>query len=259
MTRWLSGLCGLVLASVVSAPAWAQGAPTHAGCELSSDLRACAGGPACLTHTWALLPAGVVFVVARPEDNAISLLVPDGDQYREIGLYWPTPQDPQYAYRRMSRLPYSSTLLGNDFDQSLIVLREPTEFVVDGQTRQYRPINYGGYTLNIDGCGGDDQLYGGNGNDHLFDYSGNNELRGYGGRDWLEGVGGYFGGGDGDDCIQADGGAGFTQLFGDAGNDALLSVGPNGAARGGEGDDSCIGSSTAGCESATPAVCLGWN
>jgi len=237
----------------------AEPLPSHAGCELSSEVRTGQSERGRLVETWAALPAGIAFIAARPEDNAISLVVPSGDEYREMGLYWPTPNDPAYAYRRMSKLPRSSTLLGNDFDQTLIVLREPTEFVVNGESRMYRPIQYAGFTLSIDGCGGDDQLYGGDGNDHLFDYAGSNELRGYGGRDWLEGVGSYFGGGAGDDCITGDGGSAFTQIFGDEGNDALMSVGASGTAQGGEGNDSCVANSVGACESDEPPICLGWN
>ncbi|MFZ5893465.1 MAG: hypothetical protein ACOY0T_20555 [Myxococcota bacterium] len=258
MSRWSLVLASLALLGV-SHNAFGQALPTHDGCELSSELRAGASERGRLVETWMALPAGVAFVVARPEDRSITLLVPAGDEYREIGLYWPTPNDPSYAYRRMSRLPYSTNLLGNDFDQTLIVLREPTEFVVNGETRTYRPIQYNGYTLGIDGCGGDDQLYGGNGNDHLFDYAGSNELRGYDGRDWLEGVGSYFGGGEGDDCISGDGGSGFAQLFGDAGDDALQSVGASGTTQGGAGNDRCAGTTSGGCEGDEVPICLGWN
>lgn len=233
--------------------------PTHLGCELSSDVRAASSKKGRLVETWAAFTPGVAYAAARPEDGSITLIVSAGDGLREIGLYWPTPRDPDYAYRRMTRLPYSTNLLGNDFDQTIIVLREPTELVVNGEPRTYRPIDYAGNTLGIDGCGGNDQLYGGDGNDHLYDYGGDNELRGYGGRDWLEGVGGYFSGGEGDDCVTADGGTRFTRLFGDEGNDLLQSVGERGTAQGGEGTDSCVATLHGTCESEEPAVCLGWN
>lgn len=233
--------------------------PTHAGCELSSNVRAGSSDKGRLVETWAAFTPGVAYVAARPEDNSISLVVSAGDEFRELGLYWPTPRDPEYAYRRMSKLPYSTNLLGNDFDQTIIVVREPIELVVNGEKRTYRPIDYAGNTLGIDGCGGNDQLHGGDGNDHLYDYAGDNELRGYGGRDWLEGLGGYFSGGAGDDCVTADGGSSFTRIFGDEGDDVLQSVGARGTAQGGDGTDSCVATLHGTCEGEEPAVCLGWN
>lgn len=249
------GLAGCLLALTLSARAHAESAL----CELSSEVRAGSSERGRLVPISSAFPAGTVYVAARPGDNSISLVAPVGDEYREIGLYWPTPNDPVYAYRRMSRLPYSTNLVANDADQTIVVLREPTEFVVDGEKRLYRPINYAGYTLGLDGCGGNDRLYGGDGNDHLFDYAGTNELRGYGGRDWLEGVGSLFSGGAGDDCITADGSTGFTQIFGDEGDDALESVGSRGTAQGGDGTDSCVATLHGSCESEEPALCLGWN
>ena len=246
------------LVSSVAALARAEPA-THAGCELSSEVRAGSSNKGRLVETWAAFTPGLAYVAARPEDNSISLVVSVGDEFREIGLYGPTPHDPDYAYRRMSRLPYSTNLLGNDFDQTIVVLREPIELVVNGEKRTYRPIDYAGNTLGIDGCGGNDQLHGGDGNDHLYDYAGDNELRGYAGRDWLEGLGGYFSGGSGDDCVTADGGSSFTRIFGDEGNDVLQSVGARGTAQGGEGKDSCVATLHGTCEDEEPAVCLGWN
>ncbi len=239
----------VLLAATPSAP--------HAGCELSSDLRA--GDAGYFGPTWAVMPAGTAFLASRPLEGAIVLLVPEGDEYREVGLYWPTPNDPAYAYRRMTHLPSNSTLLGNDLDQTLIVLRVATEFTVKGVPTLYRPINYAGFTLSIDGCGGDDQLYGGDGPDHLYDYAGNNELRGYGGRDWLEGTGTYFAGGAGDDCITGDGVAHLSQIFGEEGDDVLANIGAAGMAQGGPGVDSCSAAGSSDCESPTPALCLGWN
>lgn len=245
--------------TLAAAQASAEPLPTHAHCELSSEVRAGSSERGHLVSTWQAFPRGLAYIAARPEDNSISLVVPDGDEYREVGLYWPTPNDPVYAYRRMSKLPYSTNLLGNDFDQIVIVLREPSEFVVAGEKRTYRPINYAGYTLGIDGCGGDDRLEGGDGNDHLFDYAGSNDLSGNGGRDWLEGVGEHFSGGNGDDCITADGGSSIVQILGDDGNDVLQSIGVRGTAQGGEGSDSCVATLHGGCESEEPALCLGWN
>jgi Ca2+-binding RTX toxin-like protein len=248
-----------VLASVLGFALSAEAAATPLdGCELESELRAGSGVQGRLLSTSAGVLGGVVFLARRPLDGSIVALVPDADEYREIGLYWPTPADPVYAYRRMQRLPRDTTFLGNAADQTIIVLRSPTEFVVAGVATNYRPLDYAGHVLSIDGCGGNDDLHGGDGSDHLFDYVGDNELRGYDGRDWLEGTGTFFAGGAGDDCITGDGKAAFAQIFGDEGNDRLESVGAAGTAQGGEGADSCVASTVAACESATSALCLGW-
>ena len=251
-TLLLGSLLGLALAGEASAA-------SVDGCELESEVRAriplSEGG---LASTSAAIPAGLVFLASRPLDGSIVALVPDADEYREIGLYWPTPADPVYAYRRMRRLPRDATFLGNASDQTIIVLRSPTEFVVDGVTGNYRPIDYAGHVLSIDGCGGNDDLHGGDGSDHLFDYSGDNELRGYGGRDWLEGTGAFFGGGAGDDCVTGDGNGRFAQIFGDEGDDMLESTGATGTTHGGTGTDSCTASTSAECESVAAALCLGW-
>lgn len=239
----------------LAADAWAS--PLD-GCELESELRVGTSVKGRLVSTSAGIPGGVVFLGRRPLDGSIVALVPEADEYREIGLYWPTPGDPVYAYRRMHRLPRDTTFLGNAADQTIIVLRNPTEFVVAGVAGLYAPLDYAGHVLSIDGCGGNDDLHGGDGSDHLFDYAGDNELRGYDGRDWLEGTGTFFAGGAGDDCITGDGQAGFAQIFGDAGDDRLESVGAAGTAQGGEGADGCVASTVAACESATSALCLGW-
>ena len=249
---------GLLAAVLVLFSAQYAAAAGSDGCELESELRAAPGPNGGLARTSAALPAGLVYLGRRPLDLSIVALVPDGDEYREIGLYWPTPADPVYAYRRMRRLPRDTTLLGNRFDQTIIVLRENTEFVVGGEKLGYAPIDYAGHVLSIDGCGGNDDLHGGDGSDHLFDYSGDNEFRGYGGRDWLEGTGAYFGGGSGDDCITGDGNGRYAQIYGDEGNDALESTGAAGSENGGEGVDTCAASSSAGCENTASALCLGW-
>lgn len=254
MTKLHVRLLGALLALVSAGHASA--ASDH-GCELESELRA-PGPDGRLSSTSAALPDGLAYLGRRPSDGAIVALVPDGDEYREIGLYWPTPMDPVYAYRRMRRLPRDSTILGNRFDQTIIVLRTNTEFVVRGEKGSYAPIDYAGHVLSIDGCGGNDDLHGGEGSDHLFDYSGDNEFRGYGGRDWLEGTGAYFGGGAGDDCVTGDGNGRFAQLYGDEGNDALESTGAAGSTHGGEGTDTCSGTSSVSCENTGSAVCLGW-
>lgn len=250
LSRLLGTLFGLALAAEAAA------APS-AGCELESVLRAGAdaGG---LVSTSVALSGGLVFLARRPLDGSIVALVPDADEYREIGLYWPTPGDPVYAYRRMRSLPYDSTILGGAADQTLIVVRTPTEFVVRGVTGNYAPLDYAGHVLTVDGCGGNDDLHGGDGSDHLFDYSGDNEFRGYGGRDWLEGTGAFFGGGAGDDCVTGDGNGRFAQIFGDEGNDVLESTGVAGTTQGGAGLDSCSASTVADCESHASALCLGW-
>lgn len=246
-------LLGIVLGLALASEAHAASGD---GCELVSEMRA--GSERGLTTTSAAIPAGMVFIASRPLDGSIIALVPDADEYREIGLYWPTPRDPVYAYRRMRRLPRDATFLGNASDQTIIVLRTATEFTVGGVSRSYAPINYAGHVLSIDGCGGNDDLHGGEGSDHLFDYSGDNELRGYGGRDWLEGTGAFFAGGAGDDCVTGDGNGNFAQIFGDDGNDVLESTGASGTTQGGAGADTCPASASSDCESAAAALCLGW-
>jgi Ca2+-binding RTX toxin-like protein len=212
-----------------------------------------------LRSTSATLGEGLVYIASRPLDGTIVALVPDGQEFREIGLYWPTPTDPVYAYRRMSRLPRDTTFLGNEYDQTIVVLRERQEFVVGGVSATYRPINYNGYVLSIDGCAGDDDIEGGNGSDHLFDYAGGrNRLNGYGGRDWLEGNGTVFIGGEGDDCITGDGGSYFADISGNEGDDVLESTGSYGATAGGEGTDSCSSANVDECETVAAALCLGW-
>lgn len=245
----LTVLVGLGWASSVSA------APAD-GCELQSEIRANLDGR--LVSTSAAMPKGLVYLARRPLDGSLVALAPAADEYREIGLYWPTPNDPMYAYRRMRRLPRDSTFLGNAFDQTIIVLRAPTEFVVGGAPATYLPFDYAGRVLAIDGCAGDDDLHGGDGSDHLFDYSGDNEFRGHDGRDWLEGTGAFFSGGAGDDCVTGDGNGHFAQIFGDDGDDVLESTGEAGMNHGGAGSDSCSAASSASCESAAQALCLGW-
>lgn len=249
-SRLLGVLFGLALAAEASAA-------SSDGCELESVLRAGAEGGG-LVSTSVALSGSLVFLARRPLDGSIVALVPEADEYRQIGLYWPTPADPAFAYRRMRRLPYDSTILGNVADQTFIVVRTPTEFVVRGAAETYAPLDYADHVLTIDGCGGNDDLHGGDGSDHLFDYSGDNEFRGYGGRDWLEGTGAFFGGGAGDDCVTGDGNGRFAQIFGDEGNDVLESTGAAGTTQGGAGLDSCSASSVAGCETTASALCLAW-
>jgi hypothetical protein len=250
-----SGCLGTLAVLAFAPSAWAGSAR---GCELSSEVRAGDGLVRGLQTTSAALGEGLVYVASRPEDGTIVMLVPYGDAFRELGLYWPTPTDPVYAYRRMSRLPRNTTLLGNDSDQTIIVLRAEQDFLVNGLVSTYRPIRYAGSVLSIDGCGGDDDIEGGDGSDHLFDYSGENQLRGFGGRDWLEGTGVLFSGGEGDDCITGNGGSEFADISGDEGDDVLEVVGSFGATSGGPGADTCSASNVHACETLSAALCLGW-
>jgi hypothetical protein len=251
------GNFGLFLGVLLAALAPARAEASTEGCKLTSEVRAGVEGR--LVATGKAFGAGVTYIATRELDGSIVALVSDGNAYVEVGLYWPTPADPVYAYRRMHRLPRDSTLLGDDADQSIIVLREPTEFVVGGELATYKPINYGGFTLSIDGCGGDDTLEGGNGADHLFDYAGQNRFFGHGGRDWLEGTGPLFSGGSGDDCVTGDGDGHLAQILGDDGDDTLESTGRFGVTLGGTGSDTCSAGTVDECESLAPAMCLGWN
>lgn len=252
----------LVFAFATSASAEASvpvSATASFACELSSEIRAGDASVGYLRSTSAAIGEGVVYIASRSEDGSIVAVIPDGQEFRELGLYWPTPSDPVYAYRRMRRLPRDSTFLGNDGDQTIIVLREPQDFVISGAPRTYGPIDYNGFVLSIDGCAGDDEIEGGNGSDHLFDYGGvRNRLNGYGGRDWLEGKGTVFIGGEGDDCITGDGGSYFADISGNEGNDVLESTGAYGATAGGAGADTCTSANVDECETLEPALCLGW-
>jgi Ca2+-binding RTX toxin-like protein len=237
----------------------ARASANSSGCELSSELRAGDPSVGYLRSTSAAIGEGLVYIASRAEDGSIVALIPDGPEFRELGLYWPTPSDPFYSYRRMRRLPRDTTFLGNEADQTIVVLREAQEFLVAGASRTYRPINYGGFTLSIDGCAGDDDIEGGNGSDHLFDYGGGrNRLNGYGGRDWLEGKGTVFIGGEGDDCITGDAGSYFADISGGEGDDVLESTGTYGATAGGPGADTCSSANVDECETLAPALCLGW-
>ncbi len=246
----------LIVLALMSLVAPAQAADS--GCTLRSELRACTGEPG-LVRVGDALGSGLVYIASRPSDHAIVALVADGNRYHEVGLYWPTPRDPTYKFRRMKRLPSDTTLVGNAADQTIIVLREATELVVDGELLTYQPLDYNGFTLTVDGCGGDDELEGGDGNDHLFDYAGQNQFRGHAGRDWLEGTGTLFSGGAGDDCITADGDGHLAQILGDDGDDTLESTGRFGVALGGAGSDTCSAGTVDECEDLAPAMCLAWN
>lgn len=240
-------------------------AATTAGCGMTSPLKSRNAAGTVVSAASVFPDSGntvgfqVPTFVATGPDSTIVLLIPSGSQWTERPLYWPTPNDPRYAYRKMRRLPTSTKLIGNDYGQRIEVITTTRTLMVDGVSTTYTPIDYNGFFLVIDGCGGNDDLRGGNGSDHLYDYSGEgNELRGFGGRDWIEGLANYMSGGDGDDCMYGLGNA--IDMQGNAGDDALdadpgyLSTKNNG----GDGTDSCSAAIHAACESVAPNDCSTW-
>ncbi len=240
-------------------------AATYAGCGFSSPLKSRNAAGSLVSAASVFPDSGDVptfqaptFVATAP-DATIVLLIPNGSDWTQRPLYWPTPTDPKYDYRKMRRLPTDTKLVANDFGQRIEILRVATNILVDGVTTTYQPLDYNGHYLLIDGCGGSDNIRGGDGNDHIYDYVGDgNEMRGYGGRDWIEGIGVFMSGGDGEDCMYGLGNS--IDMQGDAGNDRL-DADPGyffTKNNGGAGTDSCSAVTHASCESVAAANCTGW-
>lgn len=236
-------------------------AATYEGCGLSSPLKS-RNSAGTLVSARSVFPEGVVpSIIATSPSNVVVLLIPSGSDWTERPLYWPTPTDPTYDYRKMRKLPSDTVLVANDYAQRIEVLRAETAFSVDGVVTTYTPLNYNGFTLTIDGCGGNDNLRGGEGSDYLYDYSGaGNEMRSFGGRDRIEGLAVFMSGGDGDDCLYGLGSS--IDMKGEAGNDRLDADPGFASTRndGGLGTDTCSAIVHLACEETapTPDKCASW-
>lgn len=214
-----------------------------------------------LVPAWSVVPGGGRWaqVATAPNGVIVVLIETSHSVWEERPLYWPTPSDPKYAYRKMRKLPTDTAFSGNDESQNIRILPYELDFPIDGEMRRYTPINYNGRHMVIDGCGEQDNIYGGAGNDHIYDYAGTTQLlSGDAGRDWVEGAGLYIIGGPGDDCIT---GIGFpwVSVGGLEGND-FVSIYGDGDVSGGPGRDSCAGGTQTACEATSSSVisCNGW-